>query len=253
VFKTTNGAGSWTQVGAGVVHPWATAIVVDPVAPATVYVGTVGGGLYRSTDSGATWARVYGAGLGSQIYDVEIDLSNPSVIYTAGNALVATSSDGGATWATLGEGPRTEIVFALLLDPADPAKVYAGGLGGGVADFDQRAPSAVFSSEHFPDFRFGVRITAGGQEMPVRKEEQCIPETLCVSGALPGRSELFIRIVGPKPNGYLWPTLVKFSTATLEVWITQVSSGVTRYYRLEGAAPGTSDLPGYFDRTGFVP
>jgi len=196
---------------------------------------------------------VPGDGLGTQVYDVAIDPLDHSVVYAAGNAGVAKSVDGGATWATFGDGPRTAIVFALLLNPADPAKVYAGSLGGGVADLDQRMPTAVFTSEDFPDFRFGVKITSAGQALPVRKEEQCIPETLCVSGALPGRSELFIRIVGPKPNGYLWPTLVKFSTSTLEVWITQVSTGVTKYYKLEGAAPGTDDLPGYFDRTGFLP
>jgi len=253
VFKTVNGGASWTPVGAGVVHPWATALAIDPVAPSTVYAGTVGGGLYRTTDAGASWSQVSGDGLGSQIYDVAIDPLDHSVVYAAGNARVARSVEGGVTWATLGDGLRAAIVFALALDPADPAKVYAGGLGGGVADFDQRMPTEVFTSEHFPDFLFGVKVTFAGQTLPVQKEELCIPETLCVSGSLPGRSELFIRIVGPKPNGYLWPTLVKFSTSTLEVWITQVSTGITKYYMLEGAAPGTDDLPGYFDRTGFLP
>jgi hypothetical protein len=103
-------------------------------------------------------------------------------------------------------------------------------------------------------FRVKVRITAApGEQPPVRKEAVCIPETLCVSGAVPGRSEVFVRVIGPRPNGYLWPTLVKFSTSTVEVWIEQVSSGVRRYYRLEGASPGRDELPGLFDRTGFLP
>jgi hypothetical protein len=62
-----------------------------------------------------------------------------------------------------------------------------------------------------------------------------------------------VRVVGPKPNGFLWPTLVKFTTSTVEVWIEQVSSGDVQYYRLPGATPGSSDLPGLFDRRGFRP
>lgn len=113
--------------------------------------------------------------------------------------------------------------------------------------------TAVFTSEDFPNFRFQVRLTAGGEELPVRRENACFDETLCVSGAVPGRSEVFLRIVGPKPNGFLWPTLVRTTTSTVEVWIEQVSSGEIEYYRLEGASPGSTDLTGLFDRQGFLP
>lgn len=111
----------------------------------------------------------------------------------------------------------------------------------------------AFTSEELPDFRFRARITAAGAPQPVRRETGCIEETLCLSGAIPGRSEVFVRIVGPKPNGHLWPTIVKLTTSEVEVWIEQVSTGETRYYRLEGAAPGTDELTGLFDRTGFLP
>ncbi|HSL81144.1 MAG TPA: hypothetical protein VLF66_00115, partial [Thermoanaerobaculia bacterium] len=103
-----------------------------------------------------------------------------------------------------------------------------------------------------PGFRVWVRITVGEQVLPTRREP-CIPETVCASGSVRGRSELFVRIVGPKPNGRLWPTLVRFSTSTIEVWIEQVATGELRYYRLEGATPGSSDLGGLFDRQGFAP
>jgi hypothetical protein len=98
-----------------------------------------------------------------------------------------------------------------------------------------------------------VRITAGGPSSLGRAEPACIAETLCVSGAVPGRSEVFVRVVGPKPNGFLWPTLVKFSTSTVEVWIEQRASQEVRYYLLEGATPGVDTLPGLFDRMGFLP
>lgn len=115
-------------------------------------------------------------------------------------------------------------------------------------------PVPPFLSPEYPDFRFWVRI--GGDEPEPRigsPEPLCLPETVCVSGALAGRTEVFLRIAGPKPNGFLWPTLVRFTTSTVEVWIEQVSTGIGRYYRLEGAAPGSDTLDGRFDRTGFPP
>lgn len=114
-------------------------------------------------------------------------------------------------------------------------------------------PGDWLASPELPGFRVKVRITAGGQEQPVRAESVCIPETLCVSGALPGRSELFVRVVGPRPNGKLWPILVRFTTSNVEVWIEQLGSGDLQYYVLEGAVPGSSELTGFFDRLGFNP
>lgn len=114
-------------------------------------------------------------------------------------------------------------------------------------------PGDWLTSPAVPGFRVKVRITAGGVEQPVAAEAVCIPETLCVSGAVPGRSEIFVRVIGPRPNGRLWPILVRFTTSTVEVWIEQLSSSEVLYYRLEGATPGSSDLSGLFDRDGFEP
>lgn len=136
------------------------------------------------------------------------------------------------------------------VDASDPltADVLAVEAGG-----HPPPPDSFFASPHFPDFRFRARISTGDQIQGVRQEAACIEETLCLSGALAGRSEVFLRIVGPKPNGRLWPTIVKFTTSTLEIWIEQVSTGESRYYHIEGAAPGKDDLTGLFDRMGFAP
>lgn len=37
------------------------------------------------------------------------------------------------------------------------------------------------------------------------------------------------------------------------VWIQQLSTGELRYYELRGASPGFDELPGLFDRFGFLP
>ncbi|HEX5757989.1 MAG TPA: hypothetical protein VF121_02240 [Thermoanaerobaculia bacterium] len=114
-------------------------------------------------------------------------------------------------------------------------------------------PGAWLTSSEVPGFRFKVRVTGGGRVLDGVKEGDCIAETLCVSADVPGRPALFLRVVGPRFNGYFWPTIVKFTTSQVEVWIEQVQTGSIRYYVLSGANPSSSELPGFFDRTGFLP
>ncbi len=125
------------------------------------------------------------------------------------------------------------------------ATTPAGGGGGGGGDF--------LTSAAFPNFRFRVRIFNTATPLAGRKESDCIPETLCVSGAIPGRSEVFIRIVGPRPNGYLWPTIVRFTPSRVEVDIQQISTGITKTYVLPAVPPESDELSGLQDRTGFLP
>ena len=112
-------------------------------------------------------------------------------------------------------------------------------------------PSVVpIISPELPDFRFWVRI---GEARIGTEVADCPRETVCVAGAIPTRAEIFVRIVGPKPNGYLWPTIVKLNTSKTEVWIEQISTGETKYYLLPALAPDSETLPGLVDRTGFRP
>lgn len=118
---------------------------------------------------------------------------------------------------------------------------------------DSGLDAAWFTDPSYPDFRFRVEITAGGTPIETRREEDCQQDTVCVSGALPGRSELFIRILGPRPNGYFWPTLVRFTPSAVRVEIEQLSTGERKLYSLSAVPPGEDELSGTQDRTGFLP
>jgi hypothetical protein len=138
----------------------------------------------------------------------------------------------------------------------DQVAVYNGALHG-TPTFAAPGPPAGswLTTTELPGFEFKVLIGSlvdGGTVIP-GAAEPCVSETLCVSGAIPGRSEVEVRIVGPKPNGYLWPNIVKFNTSQVQVWIHQLSPDSTKYYLLTGATPGFDDLPGLYDRTGFLP
>jgi hypothetical protein len=153
-----------------------------------------------------------------------------------------------ATWST------GDAFLALAVDVT--GLVLVSHVNARVALFAPPPPAGipVLQSAAVPGFRFGVRIQpVGAQPLFGHQLAGCMAETICASGSLPGRSEVLLRVVGPKPNGKLWPTLVKLSTSTVEVWVQQLSTGALRYYTLYGPAPGDDSLAGLFDRNGFSP
>jgi hypothetical protein len=113
--------------------------------------------------------------------------------------------------------------------------------------------AATFTSDELPGYAFSVRIVANGVEQPAQAEEDCLPETVCVSGALPGRSELFLRLIGPRPNGFLWVNLVRFTTSRVEVEIEQLGTGERKTYVLPQVPAGSDELSGRLDREAFSP
>lgn len=169
------------------------------------------------------------------------------------------------------QGQINAAMFAVASGFGQPGLVGAWGLntngnatGGigptlngtvnGAVSFIPELPAGPFlSTSRIPDFRFKVRIT-GGATIAGVQESDCVPESACISGAVPGRSEVFIRVVGPRPNGYLWPNFIKFTQSRVEVWIEQISTGGLEYYDLAAAAGPTDDsLTGLFNRLGWLP
>lgn len=105
-----------------------------------------------------------------------------------------------------------------------------------------------------PGFDAQVRITpAGAPAIQAAAEDACIPETLCVAGALAGRPEIFVKVIGPRPNGFLWVQLIRFTPSEVEVWLRQESTGLVNYYRLDALPPTGAPLVGVEDRTAYLP
>jgi hypothetical protein len=184
--------------------------------------------------------------------------SRPLGLYDDPAAVDGRAVDG-RFWILVSSNPTLRGLAVTVTDlETQQAVTYAADDQGllAVADNDPFAPDPPSDqwlvTPAIPGFRFQVRVI-GGAETPTRQEADCIPETLCISGAVAGRSELFLRIVGPKPNGFLWPNIVKFSTSQIEVWIEQLSTGQVNYYKLDGVGPASDELTGFFDRRGFAP
>jgi photosystem II stability/assembly factor-like uncharacterized protein len=125
------GAGVWTSGG-----PYGgdiRALAINPANPATLYAGTFGGGVFKSTDSGGTWAAANTGLTSLAINALAVNPLNPAIIYAGTDIGVLKSTDSGGTWVAASTGLSPYLhVYALAIDPATPGTLFAGTEGGGV-------------------------------------------------------------------------------------------------------------------------
>jgi photosystem II stability/assembly factor-like uncharacterized protein len=101
--------------------------------PKTYYMGTPGGGVWKTTNAGRTWLPIFDAAHVASIGDLAVAPSNPNVIYVAtgeqtpGNG-VWKSTDAGATWSHVGL-QDSKYTLSIIVDPRDANLVYAAATG----------------------------------------------------------------------------------------------------------------------------
>lgn len=195
-----------------------------------------------------------------------IGMPNSASIVQGSNVVVdlsATFSNGSAT-GTVSTGAN---LSAIESNPAQysvrvsgPGGTIQGSLQSAGAGEEPPPPAddcseGFFTDSQYPDFCFRVTITPPGESaIAGTREDACLEDTVCVSGALAGRSEAYIRVLGPRPNGFLWPTIIRFTPSAVTVDIEQISSGESQTYMLPAVAGvDLTDLSGVQDRTGFQP
>jgi hypothetical protein len=152
-------------------------------------------------------------------------------------------------------GPGGERLAGMVDRGGFTPGVGAGALAaGGAEQADGTGGKADewLTTPEVPGFRFRVRIGSGVAARPGRGEP-CLADTLCASGALAGRPEVFLRVTGPRPNGRLWPLLARLTSSRVEVDIEQLSTGAVRSYVLPVVGPDSDSLDGLLDREGFAP
>jgi hypothetical protein len=109
--------------------------------PQTYYFGGVGGGVYKTTNGGATWNNDSDGFLNtSSVGAIAVAPANANVIYVGmgehairGTTLshgdgVYKSSDGGKTWVHLGL-ETTRVISRIRVDPANPDLVFVAAQG----------------------------------------------------------------------------------------------------------------------------
>ncbi len=136
------------SIGPAAMSGRVVALAGVPGNPATLYVGSASGGLWRSADGGLTWTPLFDEEPVASIGAVAVDPTAPDVIWVGtGEANprnsasvgdgVYKSMDGGEHWTHLGLD-KTEKIGRVLLDPRRPDVAYACALGSSWAETAQR-------------------------------------------------------------------------------------------------------------------
>jgi photosystem II stability/assembly factor-like uncharacterized protein len=117
-----------------------TAVTGVPGQPLVYYMGSTGGGVWKTTDAGNNWTNVSDGhfGVGS-VGAIAVAASDPNVVYVGtgsacprGNISVGDgiykSTDAGRTWKHVGLRNAGQI-GKVRVHPADPERVYVAALG----------------------------------------------------------------------------------------------------------------------------
>ena len=132
---------------------WGTAVAGVPEQPDTFYFGAAGGGVWKTTNAGHTWAPIFDNGPPS-IGAIAVAPSDPRILYVGTGQIttrydiasgegVFRSEDGGASWQAAGL-EATRHIAAILVDPRDARTVLVAALG---HVFGPHAERGVYRSE----------------------------------------------------------------------------------------------------------
>jgi hypothetical protein len=101
LFRSTNRAEYWEQIGQGLTEQFISTLVLHPTNPDILYIGGPAGVL-KTIDSGKTW-QPRNQGLTTlNVRTIAISASDPQLLYAGTNGSgLYRSTDGGAQWAAI--------------------------------------------------------------------------------------------------------------------------------------------------------
>ena len=148
VYRSTDAGKTWKKMGLDD-SQHISRIAIDPRNPNVVFVAAQGAlysgsrerGVYKSTDSGATWKNVLFVDEKTGAVELSMDMNNPRILYAAmwehgrlpwkvisggpGSGLYK-STDGGETWEKMKEGLPDEMgKMAIAVSRSNPEKIWA--------------------------------------------------------------------------------------------------------------------------------
>jgi photosystem II stability/assembly factor-like uncharacterized protein len=110
-----------------------------PGDPKVYYFGATGGGVWKSSDAGASWAPTFDKEGTGDIGSIAVSESDSNIVYVGtGEACIRgnisfgdgvyKSLDGGKTWKNVGL-KDTQAIGKVIINPANPDIVFVAALG----------------------------------------------------------------------------------------------------------------------------
>lgn len=166
-------AGAWTLIGPTTTVPAGGGagrcnfLRLDPTNANTLYTGSPGGGLWKSTNGGGSWTMWNTDALTViGVTDLAIHPTNNQIMYLAtgdgeaGDTYsigVLKSIDGGVTWNTTGLNwvvTQGRLISKLLIDPGNPSIIHAATSNGMYRSIDAGVTFTQVQAGNFKDIEF---------------------------------------------------------------------------------------------------
>ncbi len=141
IIKSTNGGADWqfantlkNSQNGNLSSLSISKMGFDPGDRQIIYAGSFTGGLYKSTDSAASWSNILSK---IYVYDFAIDQINPKIIYAAGfyadHGRLLKTTDGGASWNQIyNEESANNPVRDVAINPFNSNQLVIGTASGDV-------------------------------------------------------------------------------------------------------------------------
>jgi photosystem II stability/assembly factor-like uncharacterized protein len=130
LLATPAGAGEGVWTGGGPAGGHGLDLLQDPDQPTVLYLRTQANGIFRSSDSGATWGRA-NAGLPAELSDFGVAAGGVLYAVHRSSALVWRSPDGGANWQpTQSSIPGDLVAWGVAAEATVPGTVWVAAQDG---------------------------------------------------------------------------------------------------------------------------
>ncbi|MFM2387635.1 MAG: hypothetical protein RL660_2392 [Bacteroidota bacterium] len=134
IYKSTNGGDTWYPTGKTYAYTDEVSmqdLQISPIAQNTLFAAA-SDGLWKSTDSGATWAKK----ATGEFHQIEFKVGNPQIMFASkhdywGVSQVMISYDHGETWTAASNFNHTNNYIKLAICQSDSNSLYATCSAGG--------------------------------------------------------------------------------------------------------------------------
>lgn len=194
IWRTDNSGRTWTPIFDDQSTGSIGSLAVAPSDPDVIYAGSgeglqrpdlsVGDGMYKSTDAGATWQHL-GLRDGEQIPQIAVDPHDPNRLFVAvlGHPYgpnpergIYRSTDGGAHFTRVLYRDENTGAYNVRIDPSNPQVVYASLWAARQAPWEigssfERPGSGIFKStdggDHWSRLESGLPPAMGRAEIAI--------------------------------------------------------------------------------------
>ena len=175
---------SWREIGPAGAGGRVAAVAGSATNPKLYYLGSAGGGVWKSENGAQTWDPVFDKGGAGAIGAVTIDPTDNNTVWVGtgeanprndvsyGDGLYKTT-DGGDTWTNVGL-KETKYIARILVDPRNHNHVVVAALGDVFSDSTQRGVYVTNDGGHTWKQTLYVGPESGASDLAMNEQNPSV-------------------------------------------------------------------------------